>query len=140
MEQDWFSYDRHKPEIVIKVPGKNILRVGIHDCEVSHYSGGHGGQNLNRHMNGVRLIYKIPEGYVQPFIKTRELIARSRHQRSQEQNQKEAFHTLAEKLWQYFYVPAPRKKTRVPKASKKRRMEQKKHHGHIKADRKRVDF
>ncbi|MDH5596464.1 MAG: hypothetical protein OEY44_00025 [Candidatus Peregrinibacteria bacterium] len=140
MEQDWFSYDREGQVVTIRVAGKKELKIRLADCEISHFSGGPGGQNVNRHMNGVRLIYRMPEEYVLFHKKTRELIARSMNERSQEQNLRAAFETMAEKLRQYFYVPELRKKTRVPKGSKKKRLENKKLRGRVKEGRKKVDF
>ena len=140
MEKDWFAYDRAKQQVEIHVSGRPVLLINEKDIEVSYYSGGPGGQNVNRNMNGVRLIYRIPSEYIQPFKKTRELIARSINERSKEQNMKAAFSSLAEKLERYFYMPPKRQKTKVPKKSKMKRLNDKKKRANIKHDRNRVDY
>jgi len=140
MEHDWFKFDRDKEEIIVDQAGKERLVITKKDLEVSAFSGGPGGQNVNRSMNGVRLIYRIPNTHLLTFRKTRELIARSMNQRSKEQNYKDALETLSHKLERYFYVQPDRKTTKVPKRSKKKRMEGKKRRGKLKEDRKKVDF
>jgi len=140
MDNDWFKVDEDKQEVEISMPNGESLRVKKDDLEVSYYSGGPGGQNVNKSMNGVRLIYHIPEGYLLPFRKTRELVARSMNQRSREQNLKDAFETLVTKLERYFYLPPERKKTRVPKKSKVKRLKDKKSRASIKIDRGKVEY
>lgn len=140
MERDLIKFAREKHEITVCPPGKQPLLVSKDEVEISFFSGGPGGQNVNKNMNGVRLIYRIPESHLLPFRKTRELIARSMNQRSREQNMKDAFAILAEKLQRYFYVPPRREKTRVPKSSKKKRLNEKKSRASIKQDRKKVDY
>lgn len=140
MEGNWFEYDSHQEKIGIILPGRKPLIITKEDLDISFFSGGSGGQNLNRHMNGVRLIYRIPIDYQTPFKKTKELICRSITQRQREQNFNEAFKHLAEKVEAYFYVPPFRKETRVPRSSKAKRIEGKKMRGHLKSDRQKVDF
>ena len=140
MEREWFKFDPEKQEIQIEVPGKNLLKINGEDLDISYFSGGPGGQNVNRNMNGVRLIYHIPEEYIQPFLKTRELVSRSINQRSKAQNMRDAFEGLAEKLKRYFYMPPERKQTRVPKKSKEKRLKDKKSRASIKDARKKVDY
>ncbi len=140
MEKDWFTYDREKRLISIKTEGKGTLEIGPDEVQVSYFSGGPGGQNVNKNVNGVRLIYHIPEAYLNSFQKTRQIVTRSISQRSREQNMKNAFDQLAEKVKRYFYVPAKRKKTKVPKGSKVKRLQSKKMRGKLKQDRKKVDY
>ena len=140
MENDWFKIDREKQEIEVSLPNGEPLRVTKDDLDVSYYSGGPGGQNVNKNMNGVRLIYRIPESHLQSFRKTRELVSRSINQRSREQNLKDAFESLAQKLERYFYLPPERKETRVPKKSKEKRLKDKKSRASIKEGRKKVEY
>lgn len=141
MEADWFTYDRGKQLITVKTDNKGTLEIGPDKVSVSYFSGGPGGQNVNKNVNGVRLIYHIPEGYLNAFQKTRQLVTRSISQRSREQNHKVAFDQLAEKLKRYFYVAPKRKNTKVPKGSKMKRLQSKKMRGKLKQDRKPIsDF
>jgi ribosome-associated protein len=140
MEQDWFNYDRQKQLITVKTESKGVLKISPEEVSVSYFSGGPGGQNVNRNVNGVRLIYHIPYGYLNSFQKTRQLVTRSISQRSRDRNLKEAFDQLADKVKRYFYIPPKRKKTKVPKRSKAKRLQSKKMRGKLKQDRKRVDY
>lgn len=140
MKQDWFKYDREKQLVTIETDGKGILRISPEEVHISYFSGGPGGQNVNKNVNGVRLIYNIPEGYLNAFQKTRQLVTRSISQRSREQNMKIAFDQLAEKLSRYFYVPPKRRQTKIPKGSKVKRLQSKKLRGKLKHDRKKVDY
>lgn len=140
MENDWFNYDRDKQEMEVHLSDKPPLKITKEDVQVSYFSGGPGGQNVNRSMQGVRLIYRIPDAHLHPYSKTRELVARSINERSQDQNFRQAFEDLAEKARRYFYMPPVRKQTKVPKRSKEQRLEGKKRRGQLKKDRKKVDF
>ncbi len=139
MENSWFEYDRDALKIGIIMPKKLPLVITKDDVEISYFSGGPGGQNVNRSMNGVRLIYRIPEKNQISFKKTKELIAKCMRQRSREQNFKEAFDILAQKIEQYFYIQPFREKTKVPRSSKRKRIEGKKRKGQIKEGRKRAE-
>ncbi|MBU0706503.1 hypothetical protein KJ657_02805 [Patescibacteria group bacterium] len=140
MEKDWFLYDREKQQITVRLADKKELRITPADVLLSYFSGGPGGQHLNKTMNGVRLIYHIPYDYLNAFQKTRQLVSRSISQRSKEQNMRQAFDQLAEKVRRYFYMPQKRKKTKVPKGSKEKRLQSKKMRGKLKHDRKMVDY
>lgn len=54
-------------------------------------------------------------------------------QRSQKRNREEALERLVELVREAARPPVPRKKTRVSKAAKRRRVDDKKHHGAIKS-------
>jgi len=140
MEKNWLKVNWDKQKIEISISGLDPLIVAKSDLSVSYFSGGPGGQNVNKSMNGVRIIYKIPESHLYPFRKTKEIVSRSMNQRSREQNFKDAFNGLVLKLERYFYLPAKRKKTRVPKRSKAKRLKNKKSRANIKTDRKKVDY
>lgn len=126
MENNFVQFDRDNLKITVRFSDKDDLVIGHDQVEISHYSGGPGGQHANRHMNGVRLIYQIPLEHIRNYAKTRELITRSINQRSQEQNLRQAFEQLADRIRQYFYIKPRRKKSRVPGWAKKKRLTDKK--------------
>ncbi len=135
MEGSWFEFDPQKEKIGVMLPGKMPLIISKSDLEMSYFSGGPGGQNVNRSMNGVRLVFRIPDDYQYPSKRTKVLEARCMDQRSQEQNFKEALSILAEKVKEYFYIPPVRHKTKVPKRSKKQRLADKKRRSELKKGR-----
>ncbi len=140
MEKEWFKYNREKQQITVQQGDEGEFTITSDDVSVSYFSGGPGGQNVNRNISGVRLIYHIPDEHLNTFQKTRQLVSRSISQRSKEQNLKQAFDQLAEKVRRYFYVLPERKKTRTPKRSKEKRLQSKKMRGKLKQDRKKVDY
>jgi len=140
MQNNLVTFDKEALKITVRPERKKELVITRHDVFVSFYSGGPGGQNVNRSMNGVRLIYRIPDEYRRQAARTQELIARSMNQRSQEQNLRAAFVQLADKLRKYFYVKPPRKKTKTPQWAKKKRLQDKKIHSRKKQARRQVDF
>lgn len=123
------EFDREKLTIIVHLQSGNNLIIGKNDVEISYFSGGPGGQNVNKNMNGVRLIYRIPEEYRMNALKTREIVTRSISQRKREQNLDLAFEQLAHKVRRYFYVKPERRKTRVPKSATEKRLSGKKMHG-----------
>lgn len=76
-------------------------------------------------MNGVQLIYKIPDA-IRPVGHPEELIVRARRERSLEQNMHQAFVELREALEKYFYVAPKRYETRTPYSAKIKRHHEKK--------------
>jgi ribosome-associated protein len=140
MAENRYEYDRQNLVITVRFGDKRELRITTEQAIISYFSGGPGGQNVNKNMNGVRLIYTIPDGYLNSFQKTRQLVTRSISQRSREQNLRQTFDQLAEKIKRYFYVPPKRTRTRIPKGSKENRLQGKKMRGKLKQDRKRVDY
>lgn len=140
MEKEWFEYDRDSQKITVRQDDKGEIIITPDDVSMSFFSGGPGGQNVNRNVSGVQMIYEIPDGHLHSFQKTRQLVSRSISQRSKTQNMKQAFDQLAEKVRRYFYVAPERKKTKIPKGSKEKRLQSKKMRGKVKQDRKRVDY
>jgi len=136
MEYDFVHFDRDDLRIIVRFPDKPSLVVDRGNVELSFFSGGPGGQNVNKNMNGVRLLYRIPEGYERATTATRELIAKSIGERQREQNLAEAFRSLAEKMRRYFYVKPTRHKTKIPRAQKAKRVESKRFQGQKKRARK----
>ena len=138
MEKDFVQFDKDKLSITVKLDDGSTLVIRKNDIEMSAFSGGPGGQNVNRNMTGVRLIYRIPEERRSSARKTRELVSKSMNQRSKDQNITQAFRQLAEKIRRYFYVQPKRKKTKTPKRAKEKRLSSKKIQSQKKQSRKKV--
>jgi len=136
MENDFVYFDRNALRITVQFKTKPPLVIDQSHLDISYFSGGPGGQNVNKNMSGVRLIYRIPEGYRMAAQKTRELIAKSIGERQREQNLAMAFRTLAGKLHDYYYVKPYRKPTKATYSSKQKRLGGKKIHSSIKRNRK----
>ena len=126
MKNSFVHFDRHQLKITIHFNNGQKLGITRKEVEVSYFSGGAGGQNINRHLNGVRLIYRIPEENRRHDSKTKEIVTRSINQRKQDQNLMAAFAQLAKKLERYFYVPSQRKKTKIPRFTRENRLKYKK--------------
>lgn len=125
--EDFVILDHHTLTLTVQFPGKPPLVIQPHSSElsISHFSHGHGGQNLNKHQNGVRLIYTIPESHRRADQPEHTLEVRCHEQRHQHQNMELAFKHLAEKLHEYFYVVPSRIKTQVPPHAQHERLESK---------------
>ena len=139
MENDWFKYDRDKQEITVKINGE-VLVINTDNTDISYFSVGPGGQNVNRNLKGVQLIFNIPEEHRRESQKTRQLVTRVMGKRSLHHNIGEAFQQLANKVHHYFYIPTIRKHTKVPRKSKEKRLEDKKIQSQKKEGRKKVDY
>ncbi|MBF0432634.1 MAG: aminoacyl-tRNA hydrolase [Fibrobacteria bacterium] len=116
------------------------------------HASGPGGQNVNKVATAVQLRFStspvpILTGIIYKRLKglagrrmTAEgvIIITARRYRTREQNRADAQERLVTILKKAFIKPKPRKKTRPSKASKERRLKQKKHKGEQKSLRKRV--
>ncbi|HUJ29158.1 MAG TPA: peptide chain release factor-like protein [Myxococcales bacterium] len=92
-------------------------------CEVHAFRGsGPGGQHRNKTETAVRLVH-LPSG----------VTANGADQRSREQNLRAALGRLREKLRRLAYRPPPRRPTKPTRASKERRVSDKKKRGQVKA-------
>ncbi|PIZ74365.1 hypothetical protein COY07_00700 [Candidatus Peregrinibacteria bacterium CG_4_10_14_0_2_um_filter_43_11] len=140
MQNSFVTFDRENLILTVHFGVKGDLVIHKEDLFISYFSGGPGGQNVNRHQNGVRLIYTIPPSYRRYAVRTQELIARSIAERNQHQNLLLAFGQLAKKLHDYFYTPPFRKKTKVSRRSKEKRLETKKHQSSKKQTRQKVEL
>jgi len=109
------------------------------DIVVSYFSGGPGGQNVNKTMNGVRLVYEIPKKDRRPG-KSPIIIATCIDERSREQNYEKASRKLTEKIRAYFYVKPKRKPTKTTRSAKEKRLKGKKIHSLIKQTRHSAEY
>jgi len=92
-------------------------------CEVqAHRASGPGGQHRNKAETAVRLVHR-PSG----------VSVEGKDERSRTQNLRIALQRLREKLARRAYRPPPRHATRPTRASKERRLEQKKRSSRKKA-------
>ncbi|MBN2087531.1 hypothetical protein JW758_04230 [Candidatus Peregrinibacteria bacterium] len=139
MEKDFVSFDRQKQEITVKLNG-DILTINKNNTDISYFSGGPGGQNVNRNLKGVQLIFRIPEELRRSSQKTQQLITRVSGKMSLHHNLETAFEQLAQKAHNYFYVPEIRKKTKTPKRAKENRLKNKKFQAEKKESRKKIDY
>ncbi len=107
--------------------------------ETFETSGGPGGQHANRSSTAVRLRFEIAESSLPDDVRAK-LVERigptaevnASESRSQFRNRALARRRLTEKLEQALVDAPKRKKTRPTRASKKRRLEQKRTRGRIK--------
>ncbi len=116
-------------------------------------SGGPGGQHVNKVNSRVTLVFDV-EGSVtlSPWQKARlkrqlptriskegELQVSAQQERSQVMNRRRAAEIFCELLREALKPPKPRRPTKVPKRSKRRRLENKKRRGDVKKGRGRFD-
>ena len=106
---------------------------------------GPGGQHVNKVSSAVHLRFDIkasslPDHYKQRLLEKNDqrisregvVIIKARQYRSQEKNRQEALLRLEELIIRSTKTEKPRRATRPPKSSKKKRMDKKKARGHIK--------
>jgi protein subunit release factor B len=92
------------------------------DCDVEFFiASGPGGQHRNKVETGVRLLHR-PSG----------IVVTATERRSQHANREMAFQRMEERLEERQKVAIPRKPTRPTLASRKRRLEEKRHASQIK--------
>ncbi len=95
------------------------------DCDVEFFiASGPGGQHRNKVETGVRLLHR-PSG----------IVVTATERRSQHANREMAFQRMTERLEEQQKVVIPRKPTRPSAASRRRRLEEKRHVGQIKRQR-----
>ena len=95
------------------------------DCDVEFFiASGPGGQHRNKVETGVRLLHR-PSG----------MVVTATERRSQHANREMAFERMAARLEEEQKVVLPRKRTRPTKASRQRRLEEKRHLSQVKRQR-----
>ncbi len=114
-------------------------------------SGGSGGQNVNKVASAIQLRFDINASSMSPIHKSRLLKMRDRRitkdgvivikaqtHRTQEQNREDALNRLQKLLKSATVTRPKRKPTKPSRSSKRKRIEQKKQRGQLKARRKNV--
>ena len=124
------------------------IALGEHELEERFVrASGPGGQNVNKLSTAVQLRFDVRNSPSLPDDVRRRLekLAGSRltndgvivliaqSQRSQKRNREEALERLVELVREAAHRPTPRVKTRVSRAAKRRRVDDKKHHGAVKS-------
>ena len=126
--------------------------IAIDDSELSESfvrSSGPGGQNVNKVSSAVQLRFDVRGSRSLPndvairlmklagsrLTKDGVIVILAQEHRQQERNRAEARDRLFELIRQAAVRPVPRRKTRVPKAQKKKRLEGKKRRSEIKRGR-----
>jgi len=114
-------------------------------------SSGPGGQNVNKVASAVQLRFDVrasaslPEAVRAALLQSPgltgegALVITAQRFREQERNRADAHARLAEIIRRAATPPKPRRATKVPKASKRKRLENKKHRAEIKRGRGRPD-
>jgi ribosome-associated protein len=139
---------RHVPSATAPIWVTGSLTIDPSEIEESFVRAtGPGGQHVNKTSSAVQLRFDVRNSPSLPDdVRWRlEKLAGSRltndgvlvliaqSQRSQKRNREEALERLVELVREAAHRPTPRVKTRVSKAAKRRRVDDKKRHGTIKA-------
>jgi ribosome-associated protein len=126
--------------------------ISIDESELSESfvrSSGPGGQNVNKVSSAVQLRFDVRQSRSLPndvairlmklagsrLTKDGVIVITAQEHRQQERNRAEARDRLFDLIRQAAVRPVPRRKTKVPKAQKKKRLEGKKHRSEIKRGR-----
>ena len=132
-----------KDDVFVK---PNVV-IPAHELELTaSRAGGPGGQHVNKTSSKIVLRWNVREtGVLSEAQKMRvleklaseltndgEIIIHSSESRSQSANKKEALVRLGKKIAKALQVPKKRMKTKVSKAAKEKRLEEKKKHGQVK--------
>jgi len=133
---------------------KNGIEIPAHELEITaSRAGGPGGQHVNKTSSKITLRWNVKnsnalseEQKLRVLEKLQseitidgDIIIQSSSSRSQGDNKKEALARLAMKVHKALQVPKKRMKTKVSKAAKEKRLDEKKQHSAIKKMRK-VNF
>ncbi len=130
---------------------KNGIVIPAHEFEITaSRAGGPGGQHVNKTSSRITVRWNVKnttalsdeqkqrvlEKLSSELTSEGDILVHSSESRSQQSNKKEALTRLAHKIYKALQVPKKRMKTKVSKAAKEKRLQEKKKHGAVKKLRK----
>ena len=126
---------KNKLNVKFQISENKFIEINDKNTEITYFSKGNGGQNLNKHEKGVRLKYTIKNNG-----EIKSIIAKCIDQRSLEQNFKKAIKQLIKKIRKHFYKKPDRKESKIPNKAKLKRLNDKKINSQKKEDRKKPNI
>ncbi|MFN9174834.1 MAG: alternative ribosome rescue aminoacyl-tRNA hydrolase ArfB [Synechocystis sp.] len=134
------------------LPITSKLSLPLHEIEMNAVrSQGAGGQNVNKVATAIHLRFDIAASCLPEAIKARLLqlqdqrltkdgviVIKAQSHRTQEQNREEALDRLKNLIRSVTVTPKPRRPTKPSRSTQRKRLEQKRRHSRIKAQRRQL--